>query len=318
MEEITQLYSILGETFANIKIVKAFTSERHQRQRFHRNSKEIYRRAMKIARYDALVNPLTEMLGVRAIFALYPVQHYLVLNQQTHLLGIKMSDRPLGWGELLLFYGLLVGATDPARKLSDVFNRMQRTLAAAERIYQMLDREPAIRNSPRPVSLPRHHREIAFCDVSFAYSPLQPVLKRVNLQIRYGETIAVVGPNGCGKSTLANLIPRFFDPSSGTVEVDGVDIRQARLVELRRQISMVTQEALLFDDTVYNNIRYGSPHATRDQIVEAAKQAHAHRFIEQKLERGYETAIGPSGNRLSGGQRQRIALAGQCFATRRF
>ncbi len=309
MEEITQLYSILGETFANIKIVKAFTSERHERQRFHRNSKEIYRRAMKIARYDALVNPLTEMLGVSAISLCILCGAYLVLNQQTHLLGIKMSDRPLGWGELLLFYGLLVGATDPARKLSDVFNRMQRALAAAERIYQMFDREPAIRNSPRPVSLPRHHREIAFRDVSFAYSPLQPVLERVNLQIRYGETIAVVGPNGCGKSTLANLIPRFFDPTSGTVELDGVDIRQSRLVELRRQISMVTQEALLFDDTVYNNIRYGSPHATRDQIVEAAKQAHAHRFIEKKLERGYETVIGPSGNRLSGGQRQRIALA---------
>jgi ATP-binding cassette subfamily B protein/subfamily B ATP-binding cassette protein MsbA len=118
-----------------------------------------------------------------------------------------------------------------------------------------------------------------------------------------------VGPNGCGKTTLANLIPRFFDPTAGGVELDGIDIRQARLVDLRRQISMVTQEALLFDDTVYNNIRYGSPHATRDQVVEAARQAHAHRFIEQKLERGYDTVIGPGGGRLSGGQRQRLALA---------
>jgi ATP-binding cassette subfamily B protein/subfamily B ATP-binding cassette protein MsbA len=309
MEEITQLYSILGETFENIKIVKAFTSERHERRRFHRNSKEIYRRAMKIARYDALVHPLTEMLGVSAISLCILCGAYLVLNQQTHLLGIKMSARPLSWGELLLFYGLLVGATDPARKLSDVFNRLQRAVAASDRIYQMLDREPAIRNLPKPRPLPRHRSEIVFRDVSFAYSSAVQVLERINLRIGYGETIAVVGPNGCGKTTLVNLIPRFFDVTAGAVEIDGVDVRSVRLRDLRRQIGVVTQEALLFDDTVYNNIRYGSPHASHDQIVEAAKQAHAHRFIEQKLERGYETVVGAAGRRLSGGQRQRIALA---------
>ena len=309
MEEITQLYSILGETFENIKIVKAFTSERHERRRFHRNSKEIYRRAMKIARYDALVHPLTEMLGVSAISLCILCGAYLVLNQETHLLGIKMSERPLSWGELLLFYGLLVGATDPARKLSDVFNRLQRAVAASDRIYQMLDREPAIRNLPKPRPLPRHQSEIVFRDVNFSYSPAVQVLERINLKIGYGETIAVVGPNGCGKTTLVNLIPRFFDVTAGTVEIDGVDVRSVRLSDLRRQIGVVTQEALLFDDTVYNNIRYGSPHASHDQIVEAAKQAHAHRFIEQKLERGYETVVGAAGRRLSGGQRQRIALA---------
>ncbi|MEX2142752.1 MAG: ABC transporter ATP-binding protein [Pirellulales bacterium] len=309
MEEITQLYSILGETLANIKIVKAFTSERHERRRFHNNSKEIYRRAMKIARYDSLVHPLAEMLGVGAISLCILCGAYLVLNQETHLLGIKMSDRPLSWPELLLFYGLLVGATDPARKLSDVFNRLQRAAAAAERIYQMFDREPSIRNLPNPTPLPRHYREIVFRDVNFSYTPTQSVLDRIDLRIRYGETIAIVGPNGCGKTTLANLIPRFFDVGAGAVEIDGVDVRQARLRDLRRQIGIVTQEALLFDDTVYNNLRYGSPHATRDQIVEAARQAHAHRFIEQKLEHGYETIVGPGGTRLSGGQRQRIALA---------
>jgi ATP-binding cassette subfamily B protein/subfamily B ATP-binding cassette protein MsbA len=309
MEEITQLYSILGETFENIKIVKAFTSERQERRRFHRNSKEIYRRAMKIARYDALVHPLTEMLGVSAISLCILCGAYLVLNQETHLLGIKMSDRPLSWGELLLFYGLLVGATDPARKLSDVFNRLQRAVAASDRIYQMLDREPAIRNTTNPKPLPRHHREIVFRNVDFSYTPAVQVLDRINLRIGYGETIAVVGPNGCGKSTLASLIPRFFDVTAGTVEIDGVDVRQVRLRDLRRQIGIVTQEALLFDDTVFNNIRYGSPHATREEILEAARQAHAHRFIEQKLERGYETIVGAAGGRLSGGQRQRIALA---------
>jgi ATP-binding cassette subfamily B protein/subfamily B ATP-binding cassette protein MsbA len=309
MEEITQLYSILGETLANIKIVKVFTSERHERRRFHGNSKEIYRRAMKIARYDSMVHPLAEMIGVSAISLCILCGAYLVLNQQTHLFGVKMTDRPLGWGELLLFYGLLVGATDPARKLSDVFNRLQRAAAASDRIYQMLDREPAIRTAPNPCRLPRHHRHIAFRDVSFSYSGTQPVLEGVDLRINYGETVAIVGPNGCGKTTLANLIPRLFDVNSGAVEIDEVDVRHVRLRDLRRQIGVVTQEALLFNDTVFNNIRYGAPHASREQVIEAAKQAHAHRFIEQKLEHGYDTVVGVGGTRLSGGQRQRIALA---------
>jgi ATP-binding cassette subfamily B protein/subfamily B ATP-binding cassette protein MsbA len=309
MEEITRLYSILGETLTNIKIVKAFTGERQERRRFHRNSKEIYRRAMKISRYDALVHPLTEMMGVTAISLGILTGAYLVLTQQTALFGIPMSVRPLSWGEVLLFYGLLVGATDPARKLSDVFNRLQRAAAASDRIYHMLDREPAIRNPSQPRPMPRHQLEIAFRGVSFRYTPGQPVLDGLDLRIRFGETVAIVGPNGCGKTTLVNLIPRFFDPTSGSVEIDGVNVRDVRLRELRRQIGVVTQESLLFDDTVFNNIRYGSPHATAEQVFEAAKQAHAHRFIVQRLEQGYETVVGPAGNRLSGGQRQRVALA---------
>jgi subfamily B ATP-binding cassette protein MsbA len=131
----------------------------------------------------------------------------------------------------------------------------------------------------------------------------------VDLRINYGETVAIVGPNGCGKTTLANLIPRLFDVNSGAVEIDDIDVRHVRLRDLRRQIGVVTQEALLFNDTVFNNIRYGAPHASREQVIEAAKQAHAHRFIEQKLEQGYDTVVGVGGTRLSGGQRQRIALA---------
>jgi len=145
--------------------------------------------------------------------------------------------------------------------------------------------------------------------VQFHYHPSQPVLQDINLRIAFGETIAIVGPNGCGKTTLANLIPRFYDPIAGSVRIDGVDLREARLADIRSQIGLVTQETLLFDDTVYNNIRYGSLQATRDKVIEVAKQAHAHRFIETKLERGYETVVGPRGSLLSGGQRQRIALA---------
>ncbi len=309
MEEISQLYSILGETFGNIKLVKAFTAERGERRRFHRNSKEIYKRAMKIARYDSLVSPLTEMMGISAITLGVLAGAYLVLNEETHLFGMRISERPLAWGQLLLFYGFLVGATDPARKLADVFNRLQRAFAASDRIYQMLDREPTIRDRKAPRPLGRHSREVVFREVSFAYRPEMPVLETINLRIAAGEAIAIVGPNGCGKSTLANLIPRFWDPLSGSVEIDGIDLREVRLRELRGQIGLVTQEALMFDDSVFNNIRYGAPWATREQVVEAAKRAHAHRFIEQKLERGYDTIIGPLGGKLSGGQRQRLALA---------
>lgn len=155
----------------------------------------------------------------------------------------------------------------------------------------------------------RMQRDLVFDNVNFAYHPTTPVLEQIDLRITAGETVAIVGPNGCGKSTLVNLVPRFFDPLQGTVLLDGLDIREARVRDLRRQMGVVTQETLLFDDTVENNIRYGTPGATRAQVIDAAKQAHADRFIREQLEDGYDTVVGMRGGMLSGGQRQRIALA---------
>lgn len=309
MEEMSALYNVLVETFSAIKVVKAFTMERHERRRFHAISKKCYRKAMRIALFDGLVSPVTEFMGICTISLAILAGAYLVLKGQTHLMGIKMSDRPLTYGSLLVFYGMLAGVSDPARKLSEVFNRIQRAAAASDRVFQCLDREPTIVDSERALPLARHHREIAFENVHFGYSPEHPVIEGINLRINAGETVAIVGPNGCGKSTLANLIPRFYDPTTGSVKIDHADIRQVRLADLRRQIGVVTQETLLFDDTVFNNIRYGAPQATYEDVVEAAKRAHAHRFIEQRLEHGYQTMVGSHGNRLSGGQRQRIALA---------
>ena len=309
MEEMARLYTTLEEAFRGIKIVKSFTMERRERNRFHLNSKQYYTRAMRIARYDALAHPLIEILGMLIIALALLAGGWLVLKGETHLFGIRMSARPLDLGMLVLFYSFLLGAADPARKLSDVLTQIQRAAAASDRIYAMLDREPEVRDPKRPRPLARHCRHLAFEGVEFAYTPGRPVLHDVNLKIDFGETIAIVGPSGCGKSTLASLIPRFADPDAGTIRLDGVPLGEVRLRDLRRQIGLVTQEPVLFDDTVFNNIRYGSPQATAEQVVRAAKQAHAHRFIEQELAHGYDSSVGPMGGQLSGGQRQRIALA---------
>jgi len=309
MEEMAQLYSTLDETFRGIKVVKAFTNERQERKRFHVRSKAYYKRAMRIARYDSLSHPLTEIMGILVICMALLAGAWLVLKGQTHLLGIRMSDREMDRDLLLLFYASLAGAADPIRKFSEVFSRLQGAMAASDRIYQRLDRQPSVRNPLVPVACPRHHRDLAFEGVNFAYQPGQLVLEDIRLRIPFGETIAIVGPNGCGKSTLANLVPRFADPTAGAILLDGVPLTSLRLRELRGQIGVVTQETLLFDDTVFNNNRYGRPQASREEVIEAAQRAHAHRFIERELPNGYETVAGTLGGRLSGGQRQRIALA---------
>jgi ATP-binding cassette, subfamily B, bacterial MsbA len=309
MEEMSQIYNILDETFQGVKVVKAFTMERSERWRFHKVSRNYLKKAMRIARYDSLTRPVTEVMGMTTVCVALLAGAYMVLEQKNNLFGIPMGRQPPSFEGLLLFYGLLAGVSDPARKLSEVFSRIQRASAASDRIFQLLDREPRIVDAPQTRPLGRHHRELVFDNVSFHYQPTQRVLENVDLRIAFGETIAIVGPNGCGKSTLANLIPRFFDPVLGSVRLDGIDLREVRLRDLRRQIGLVTQETLLFDDTVLANIRYGSPWAKRDDVIRAAQRAHAHRFIEEKLENGYSTVVGQRGNLLSGGQRQRIALA---------
>jgi ATP-binding cassette subfamily B protein/subfamily B ATP-binding cassette protein MsbA len=309
MEEMSQIYNVLDETFQGIKVVKAFTMERSERRRFHQGSKNYYFKSMRIAYVDSLTRPVTELMGVMTIGMAMLAGAYLTINNKTHLFTMRMSDEVMSPAMLLLFYGLLAGVSDPARKLSEVFSRIQRGAAAAERIFQLLDREPTIVDPPQPKRLGRHTRDIVFDRVRFQYAQGATVLEDINLRIPFGETLAIVGPNGCGKSTLANLIPRFYDPTSGSVRLDGHDVRDVSLRDLRRQIGLVTQETLLFDDTVYNNIRYGAPLASRAEVIAAARQAHAHRFIEERLSDGYETVVGPRGSMLSGGERQRIALA---------
>ena len=310
MEEIAQLYNTLSESFRGIQTVKAFTMEPYERNRFHHSAKQLFQKSIRIAFYNSLTKPLTEILGVGVISLALIAGAYLVLEGKTHLFGfIKMCDRPLEIGKLFLFYGMLVGVTDPIRKMSDVLATVQGGIAAADRIFAFTDRKSEITDPVRPKSLPRPHQRIVFDQVDFHYEPGLPVLHGIQLEIEYGETIAVVGPNGCGKSTLVNMIPRFFDPITGSVRLSDVDLRDLRRRDLRQRIGIVSQQTHLFDDTVMNNIRYGSPQASDEAVIEAARKAHADRFIVEKLSAGYSTMVGTGGGRLSGGQRQRIALA---------
>ncbi len=309
MEEMAQLYCILDETIRGIKVVKAFTNERQERRRFHQGAKRYFQRAMRIARYDALAHPMTEVTGILVISMALLAGAWLVLTGDTHLLGVQMTPRPLSLGALLLFYGLLAGAADPIRKFSDVITRLQRAIAASDRIFDRLDRIPRVAEPEQPMPCPEHCRDLVFDHVWFEYRAGQTVLRDICLRIPFGTTVAIVGPNGCGKSTLANLIARFYDPTAGQVLLDGAPLTSVRSSDLRGQIGLVTQETVLFDDSVMNNIRYGSPGANPEQVIGAARQAHAHDFITRELPDGYETQVGSGGSRLSGGQRQRIALA---------
>jgi len=309
MEEMSELYTLLNETFHGIETVKSNARERLERRRFHRRSKECFYRQMRIVFYNAITKPAVEVMGIAVICLAILAGAYLVLNQERYLFGIWMSDQPLSLGALMVFYGMLAGAADPLRRMSEVWVFIQRGAVAADRVYEMLDREPKVADPENAQPIGETFSEIKFEEVAFRYDDDQPLLTDINLTFQCNETIAVVGPNGCGKSTLIKLLLRFMDPVEGKVTIDGVDIREVRQRDLRGLMGVVSQQTFLFDDTVRENIRYGAPDATDSEVEEAARQAHAHEFIVDRLADGYETVVGQGGSRLSGGQRQRIALA---------
>jgi ATP-binding cassette subfamily B protein/subfamily B ATP-binding cassette protein MsbA len=308
LERMSNLYRILQETFRGIRVVKAFTAEAYERQRFREASRDYTRRAIQLIKLDALTSPAIELLGVAAVTAALLAGAYLVLEQRTELFGLKMCDAPLDVATLLQLYALLAAIADPVRKLSSVYTKLQTGAAAADRIFAGIDLRPRVAANGRGEVLPRLAGEVEFRDVCFSYEPGRPTLAHIRLDVRAGETIALVGKNGSGKSTLVGLLPRFYDPDYGSVVIDGYDLRHVHLRSLRRQIGLVTQDTFLFDDTVANNIAYGRRHVRPEAIEAAARQAFAHDFIE-RLPEGYQTRIGESGAKLSGGQRQRLALA---------
>jgi ATP-binding cassette subfamily B protein/subfamily B ATP-binding cassette protein MsbA len=251
---------------------------------------------------------VTELLGIGMVGTTIIVGAYLVLNHETHLLGVRITDTPLSVSTMMVFFGLLIGASDPVRKLSTVFTGVNSGIAAADLLYPLLDREPLIQSPRLPRTIARPHRCLELRDVTFAYPGNDSVLRGINLEIPFGSKVALIGPNGSGKTSLIHLICRFYDPQQGSVLLDGVDLRELALDDVRNRIGLVTQQTELFNDTILYNIRYGSLSATDEQVRRAAAMAHAHEFIMTFPEQ-YETRVGQSGQRLSGGQRQRIALA---------
>jgi subfamily B ATP-binding cassette protein MsbA len=309
MEEMSQLFGMLNDAFAGIRLVKAFNTHAFERARFNRRTQALYRKSMKMAFYNTLARSSSELLGMTTVGLAILAGGYLVVNDSTQLLGMTMSSKPLNVGQMLMFFGFLIGASDPAKKLSDVWAGLQRGIAATTRVYEVIDQPVRVRDPKVARTTPRPHGEITLKDVAYQYPSGPMVLRGIDLTIRHGETIAVVGPNGCGKSTLVSLLCRFDDPQGGTICMDEVPVQQMRTRDLRKRMALVTQRTILFDDTIENNIRYGTPGADAHAVVRAAKLAFADEFIRRKTPDGYNTMLGTGGMRLSGGQMQRVALA---------
>jgi subfamily B ATP-binding cassette protein MsbA len=295
-ERRAELNTILQEALTGIRIVKAFVAEEYERLRFNRKNREAFRASVRIARVDALSSPVLEVLGGIGIMGIVVLGSFLVLRQIVSL------------GEFLVFVGALVSMFQPIKRLGGLNNTIQRGMAGVKRVFELMDTRPDLLEAPDALPLPPVRGAVAFRGVSFAYDGAQPVLQNLSFEARPGELVAVVGSSGAGKSTLVNLIPRFYDPTAGRVEIDGTDVRRVTFRSLREQIGIVTQEIILFDDTVYNNIAYGQWGVAPERVREAARIAHAAEFIE-RLPQGYETRIGERGVRLSGGEKQRIAIA---------
>jgi subfamily B ATP-binding cassette protein MsbA len=314
LESMSRMYKLLAETFDSFKVVTAFSAANRHRSQFHRENQTYYKQYMKVVRVGALMSPTTELVGMLAVFmALLPAA-YLVLRGGTTIWGIKLAPAPLDVSDLSVLYALLAGTLDPIRKLSGIFKHIKASAAACDRIFGIVELETQVQEPDHPLRLPETVKTIRFEHVGFSYlarkdaksSP--PVLKDVSLSVQKGEVVAVVGTNGSGKSTLINMLPRFFDATEGCVLFDEIDIRNVRLRDLRNRIGLVTQETLLFDTTIYQNILYGRPNATEEEVRRAAEQAHVTQFLGQ-LSEGFDTIVGERGQTLSGGQRQRIALA---------
>jgi subfamily B ATP-binding cassette protein MsbA len=312
LESMSTIYKILQESLQGIKVVKAFTMERYERRRFFVETKSLYRKSVRVAMIDAMSDPVLEMLAFSTVSIALLAGSYLVLRRSIFLdlgiLKLQLASEPPSIADLLALYAFLAGISDPVRKLANVHSKVQRAAAAADRICHLMDRQPKVADKASAVRLPKHRGSIEFDHVGFSYNGRDPVLRGLELTVRHGETIAIVGPNGCGKSTLMNLLPRFWDVQSGAIRIDGHDLREVQLRSLRGQIGMVTQETILFEDSLANNIAYGSRQASREAIEAASRRAFAHQFISA-LPHGYDTVISERGMSLSGGQRQRIALA---------
>lgn len=308
-DQTRMLMGRMLQTFQGLHIVKAYNMESHERRRFWDHTLQVYRQRQKISFYNGLLRANNEMLGIGILCVSAMAGGWLVLNKQTTLYGIPLATRPPDFGQIMLFYAFLIGCTDPLRKIADVYGSLQGGAAAADRIMPFIASNRVQPRDVDEVRIRRARRPIVFENVHFHYTPQKQVLRGISFRIDCGETLAIVGPNGCGKSTLINLLLGFLNPIRGRILLGDLDLRRIRRKDLRRRISLVTQKPILFNESVRNNIRYGTRSATRRQVIEAAEKAHAHQFIMKQLAQEYDTICGDGGKRLSGGQQQRLTLA---------
>lgn len=287
--------AILQETFSGIKVIKAFGLEKLATERFRTANLDFFRQYRKFIKYESLAMPVSETI---ISFGIAGVVYFG---------GSQVMSGRMTASEFFSFIAAMVMVFNPIKKLQSSYNALQRSAGAAERVFRLLDEKKNIADRPDAVTLERSSGTVEFRNASFSYGS-EPILQQISLRAETNQMIALVGPSGGGKSTLVSLLPRFYDVSDGAILIDGHDVREITIESLVAQIALVDQETTLFHETIANNIRYGKPHATMDEIIGAATAAFAHDFIMQ-LPNGYDTSIGDRGIRLSGGQRQRICIA---------
>ena len=291
---IAEVFSRMHETFTGILVIKACNTEAQEDERFRKVNHKYFKNQVRALRIQLFMAPLMELVCVVATLA------FLILSYRN---GITITEMAVLLAPAVLAYR-------PIKDLARVVSHIQRSMAAADRYFALIDERSDLTECTDPVEFKSFEKSICLNDVVFSYEPGHNILDGINLEIKKGQMVAVVGETGSGKTTIASLIARFYDPDSGSVTIDGVPVCDYSIKSLRRQIGIVTQDAILFNDTIANNIAYGTPEATREQIIDAAKQANAHDFIVSGTHPdGYEEEVGEKGCKLSGGEKQRVAIA---------
>ena len=281
IEESARLLNRLYQALMYLRVVKAFTMEDSERTRFKVVAHDVYKKSMLIAVFHSLSRMNNELLGVCMVSLSVLAGGYLVLNNQEHLFGIRMCSAPMSVSTIFMFYAFLIGISDPLRKMADVYNMIQGGVVAADRVFPLMDKIPAIRDPASPTPIPEGSLSVKFENVGFSYVPDQPVLNGISFEVPAGTSLAIIGHNGCGKSTAINLLPRFFDVENGSIKVGGVDIRELEIRQLREKIGYVTQSTMLFNESIAENISYGSAQNVRSDVIAAATKA-----LRRRLHRG--------------------------------
>jgi len=296
-ESLGRIVNILDETIGGMRIIKAFGARKSVLSKFERETDFYSDVNISMAKKNELASPISQFLGVSVVAGILLYGGNLVLTNESELSA----------SEFIAYIILFTQVLNPAKEISRAVSTIQRGLASAERIFTIIDTPPAIQNKENAVRLDAFKKAITFENVGFRYEQ-ELVLKNIDFTLSEGKTIALVGPSGGGKSTLADLVPRFYDPTSGEVKLDGINLKDYDIEDLRNLMGVVTQESILFNDTVFNNIAFGMTNVSEDRVIEAAKIANAHGFITM-MDGGYQANIGERGTKLSGGQRQRISIA---------